>query len=227
MKQPLSRKDFLKMAAGGAGGFSIAATARADSEPALARELFFSSSIENGFTWTLSSRLGDMLALAEEALGPRDISYTILGVEIGPDIPRLWFPGNRRHVIVQLSPSAATDAMRAWYQLSHETVHLLAPTGGGPATNLEEAVACYFSAYYMKRRFGKDTGRPVEESYSRGLHIITPRLDEDIQCVKRLREKHPYFADIPKDHFATEFPGVAPADLDFLLQPFNRDTPER
>ena len=38
---------------------------------------------DNGYTWTLASLLGDMLHIAEELFGPRDLSYTILGIEFG------------------------------------------------------------------------------------------------------------------------------------------------
>ena len=41
----------------------------------------------NGYTWTLASRLGEMLKLAEERYGPRDAGYTILGVEFADDGP--------------------------------------------------------------------------------------------------------------------------------------------
>ena len=49
-----------------------------------------------------------------------------------------------------LSLSAATNILQACYQMAHETVHLLAPSGGRNANNFEEGVACYFAAYYMK-----------------------------------------------------------------------------
>jgi hypothetical protein len=177
MTQKLSRKDFLMIAVSGAAGAAISSNARgAELVQSLAPELFFATPIPNGYTWTLASRLGDMLSLAEELLGPRDPKYTILGVEIGPDIPRLWYPGNRHNVIVQLAPSAATNMARACYQLAHETVHLLAPNGGGPATNLEEAVACYFAGYFMKSRFAQSAWHPEEASYQRGLGLTLQRL---------------------------------------------------
>ena len=223
MTQRLSRKDFLRVAASGAAGVSITANAgAAESGQSLASQLFFATPIPNGYTWTLASRLGDMLSLAEELLGPRDMTYTILGVEIGPDIPRLWYPGNRKNVIVQLSPSAAKNPPRACYQLAHETVHLLAPNGGGPATNLEEAVACYFAGFFMRTRFAQSTWHPVEPSYTRGLSIISPRMDEDIRCIKRLRSRQVSFGEIQREELAAEFPGLAHDDLDFLLAKFNR-----
>lgn len=40
-----------------------------------------------GCTWTLSSRLGQMLREAEEQFGERDKSYTILGIEFNGLLP--------------------------------------------------------------------------------------------------------------------------------------------
>ena len=54
------------------------------------------------WTWTLASRLGDMLHMAEELFAPRDYSYTILGIEFVSGIPQIWYPGSRRHIIIQL-----------------------------------------------------------------------------------------------------------------------------
>ena len=50
------------------------------------RNLLFAERLSEGcgYTWTLASRLGDMLHMAEELFGPRDPSYTVLGIEIGP-----------------------------------------------------------------------------------------------------------------------------------------------
>ena len=43
----------------------------------------------SGYTWTLASRLGEMLHKAEELFGERDCSYTILGMEFGPCTPQM------------------------------------------------------------------------------------------------------------------------------------------
>ncbi len=55
----------------------------------------------NGYTWKLASLLGNMLHIAEELFGQRDPSYTILGIEIGSDIPHIWYPGDRKHIVIQ------------------------------------------------------------------------------------------------------------------------------
>ena len=130
-------------------------------------DLFVTQRKFNGrcYTWTLVSRLSNMLHMAEELFGPRDLSYTILGIEFGPDNPRLWYPGNRRHIIIQLGLSAARNMSQACYQMAHETVHLLAPSGGQNANNFEEGVACYFAAYYMKGQLNEPYWSPGIPSY--------------------------------------------------------------
>ena len=179
---------------------------------------------DRGYTWTLASRLSNMLHMAEELFGPRDYSYTLLGIEFGPDNPRIWYPGNRRHIIIQLSLLAATSMSQACYQMAHETIHLLAPSGGRNANNFEEGVACYFAAYYMKRKLNQLPLNPGLPSYERALALIKPCLDEDIYCVRRLRENQPSFLDMSKEEISKEFPKLTSEDVNFLMSPFERGT---
>ena len=59
----------------------------------------------NKVSWTLASRLGDMLDMAEKLFGGRDTSYTLLGTQFTSDGPRIWYRGkHRKHIIIQLSP---------------------------------------------------------------------------------------------------------------------------
>ena len=177
-----------------------------------------------GYTWTLASRLGDMLNMAEKLFGERDCSYTILGIEFGPDNPRIWYPGGCRHIIIQLSLQAATNMSQACYQMAHETVHLLAPSGGQNANNFEEGVACYFAAYYMKEKFNEPCCSPTIPSYQCALALVTPRLDEDIDCVRRIRKNQSSFCDMTKEDISAEFPNLGSEDVDFLISKFDRDS---
>ena len=95
--------------------------------------LFIAEPIKGGFTYTLASRLGDILSLAEEKFGPRNPDFTILGVEFRDGVPQTWFPGNCKHIVVQLSLEAMHDEEQAVFQLAHETVHLL---DGGQFANV-------------------------------------------------------------------------------------------
>ena len=121
-------------------------------------------------------------------------------------VPKYGIPGNRQHIIMQLSLSAANNMSQACYQMAHETVHLLAPSGERNANNLEEGVSCYFAAYYMERKLNQPPLIPSLPSYERALALIKPRLDEDICCVRRLRENQPSFRDMNKEDISKEFP---------------------
>jgi len=177
----------------------------------------------DGYTWTLASRLGDMLRIAQELFGERDSSYTILGIEFVGDNPRIWYPGNRRDIVVQLSPSAAVDMSQACYQLAHETVHLLAPSGCNKAINFEEGLACYFAGYYMRSQFGQPHWRPSLPSYIRALGLIAPRMVADVRCIRRLRSTQPSFSQIARDDIVAEFSSLSSADVDFLVSRFDRN----
>ena len=53
-----------------------------------------------GYTWTLPSLLGDMLDRAQTQFGPRDLSYTLPGVEFGFGLPCIWWPGHRKDLVI-------------------------------------------------------------------------------------------------------------------------------
>jgi hypothetical protein len=68
----------------------------------------------------------------------------------------IWYPGDRKHIVIQLSVNCLTDLPRACYQLAHECIHLLAPTGRQNANNLEEGLATLFSEDYATCEFTPD-----------------------------------------------------------------------
>lgn len=176
----------------------------------------------DGYTWTLASRLGGMLRDAEDKFGERDRSYTILGIEFCGDFPQVWYPDNCRHVVIQLTESCLTNLQEACYQLAHECIHLLSPSGSNDSTNVEEGVACYFAAYYMRTEFAQQFW-PTLPSYRRAFALVTPRLDADVHCMRRLRKEHSSFSQIPKEAIAAEFPALSSSDIDFLACKFDRN----
>ena len=178
----------------------------------------------NGYTWTLASLLGNMLHIAEELFGQRDYSYTILGIEIGPDIPKIWYPGNRRDIIIQLDSSAATDMYQACYQMAHETVHLLAPTGTNDANNFEEGVACYFADLYMREVLKNPYLPPSLSSYRTAVELVKPRLDADRYCIRRLRDQQSSFSKMSGEQISAAFPSLTLKDVDFLIKRFDRNS---
>ena len=110
--------------------------------------------IKHGYTWTLTSRLGELLGMAEKEFGERDKSWTILGTEFNDqNRPRNWHPfePTKKNIIIQLGKVAANNKKEMLFQLSHEVFHTLSPTGGKNANYFEEGLATYFSINATKK----------------------------------------------------------------------------
>jgi hypothetical protein len=142
-----------------------------------------------GCTWTLTTRLGQMLSRAESLYGPRDSSWTILGVEFAPNPPpMIWYPGNCKHIAIRLAPNALNSEAVALYQLAHECIHLLAPTGSNKANVLEEGVATAFAEDFVSApQFTR------EVSYIRAAAVVRELLVSEPDAIPRLRRVEPYF----------------------------------
>ena len=183
---------------------------------------FFTEPLPNngGYRWTLASLLGNILHTAEELFGQRDRSYTILGIELVAGGPGIWYPGDRKHIVIQLSLHAATNMFAACYEMAQETVHLLAPTDRQNVNNLEEGITIYFANLYMKEALNNPYSPPSDMRYRNALEAVTPTLDKDIDCVRRLREKEPSFSEISHGLISTECPNLTADEVDFLLSKF-------
>ncbi len=160
------------------------------------------------FSWTLASRMGHILSFAESRYGPRDINWTLLGVEFTSlNAPQVWYPifnGVGKSIIIQLTKSAATDETQALFQLSHEVVHLLTPAGPGAlATVLEEGLATYNSLDYLR-----SIGDPVAPSY-----IAAPRYLRAYRAVNRLAERSDFANGIKRLRATGRFSRVTAGDL--------------
>ncbi len=161
--------------------------------------------------WTLTTMLGELLHIAEGRYGTRNREWTILGVEF-EDKPRpcVWFPGSRQHVAVSLTFGAKNCPAEASFQLAHEVVHLLDPTGGGTASLLAEGVAVTF-ADEMAVRFGwhRQTG---DANYLAAKKDVEPLLVKGVGIIPALRENCGGLSAITPDAIEYALPGL-PLDL--------------
>ncbi len=140
------------------------------------------------FTWTLATRYGVALRFAEERYGRRDLSWTLLGVDFAQlDAPQIFYAGaydNRKDIVIQLTPRAARDEMRALFQLSHEVIHTLSPIGPGASPSvLEEGIATYNSLDYVR-----DAGFDIGPTY-----IGAERYEDAYWAIVELEAKQPDF----------------------------------
>jgi hypothetical protein len=165
------------------------------------KSLFMTQELESkdGFTWTLASKFGDALHLAEKLYGERDKSYTILGFEFEKSGPRIWYPGNRKFVVIQLSLNALYNEFQAFYQMAHETIHLLSPLGFRGANILEEGLATYFARLYLLD-LGQDLN-PNDQKYQNALELTKVLLDIDNDIIKKVRKIEPTISKLTPSHF--------------------------
>ncbi len=164
--------------------------------PATGLDRFFRTSEHaDGFFHpeTLTRFLGKYLVEVEALFGPRDPSFTILGIELVDtehSEPRIWFPPSspeRKHVIVHLMPDPEDCerdcAARLRWQLAHECVHLLDPHPG--AANVLEEGLC---TWYQNHAEPKPFRQPKGGSYAEALALANPLMDELPDVIRHLRQ---------------------------------------
>lgn len=187
------------------------------------QHLFITKELEekNGYTWTLASRLGEALNLAEQFFGDRDRSYTILGVEfIAATNSQIWYPGNRKHIVIQLTNDALFNEFQAYYQLSHEIIHLLSPSGGQNTNILEEGLATYFSEKYLSE-LGQSNWTPTCQKYQEALELTKTLLSKDDEIIKKVRTIEPTISKLTQEHFFLFDEKISKELLTELLKKWN------
>ncbi len=202
--------------------------------------LFVTRLGENGSHWamTLPVYVSRFLTDIEHLFGPRDHSFTIVGIEIDttPDAsPHLWYPESGiapddperqyRHVVIRLTSHALTDPARARWQLAHECFHLLDPwiekVDGRLANWLEEGLATWFQNSRVPE------AESHEGQYALAEKLVSPLMDELLKAVKLIRiERQLRISAITPDVLREYCPGFNDETLLTLCQPFPVTTGE-
>jgi len=175
----------------------------------------------DGYTWTIASRIAQAMREAESLYGPRDKNYFFAGFEFCKDAPQLWYPGNCMRVVMQLNINAMNDAGLAAYQLSHEVIHLLSPTGGRNANVMEEGLALYFSEYFSGKN-GFPNIRCTIPSYIDARNHVLELLKKDKDAIRTLRTIEPCISKITADQICERYPDISPILAKLLTSKFER-----
>lgn len=187
-------------------------------------KLLTAREIPHGYTWTLTSRLGDMLFHAEKMFGERDKSFTLLGIEFMETGPRIWYPKDNKNIVIQLTPDALNSEAIAYYQLAHECVHLLSPSGKANANVLEEGVAVWFSWWYLKHTLnvdGEEFTKFAKNYYTAGL-LVEKALEGNPDFFKEARALRPEIWEITAREIHALCPGLEEAEAETLAMPFGK-----
>jgi hypothetical protein len=172
---------------------------------------FGSDPIPNGGTYTLTTYLGVFLRAAEEMAGPRDQSWTILGVEFFGNeaegaVPHIWYPGNCRHVVVRLTRDVAREPRRAVFQLAHEAAHLISPEGRAGAPNLEEGFATILGHNMAEQHVGYHCR--VGPQYMAAYDDTQSLLSIHPEAIRLIREIEAHFELLTPEVIAKAVPDV-------------------
>lgn len=161
-----------------------------------------------------------MIDMNQNLYGERDMSYTVLGIEFSAEGPMIYYPQGGGKIIIQLSLSAATYPNRAYYQLAHESVHLLSPSGGRNANNLEEGLAVRFSNIYLQY-IGLAPMRCIDPKYSTAADAVEALMKPDLDVIKKIRKDEPRMYKITKDLLKKHAPHLTDEQADFLTTKFS------
>ena len=196
--------------------------------------LFVTEFRENGSyrPITLPEYASQLLSDIERLFGPRDHSFTLVGIDIDVTLgafPRLWYPDSgiasddpdrrSRHVIIRLTSNALTDPARARWQLAHECFHLIDPwneqVDGRPSSWLEEGLAAWYQ-----------NSRVPDAEWHEGLYafaedLVTPLMNELPNAIKLIRrERGLRISAITPEVLREYCPGFSEETLTKLCQPF-------
>jgi hypothetical protein len=158
-------------------------------------EGFVSLPIPGGGSYTLTTYLGDFLRIAESQMGLRDSRWTILGVEFfgwerDGAVPHTWYPGNCGNIAIRLTRDVARQQPRAIFQLAHEVVHLISPSGkSNMALNLEEGFATVLG-HQIALAFA-NFRCPVAPRYKSAYDDVRILLAKNPSAIKEIRQIEP------------------------------------
>jgi len=198
-------------------------------KPLCSYEPFITQRSGDSYTWTLTSKLAQILLNAEQRYGQRNQHWTVVGIEFSTDKqPKVWYPyaqQGEKFIIVQLTQAARCNPEIALFQLSHEVIHLLSPIGGRTQSNVfEEGLASYFALETLKKQGYKITdnyivNKDYQAAYQaiKRLYTLHPNSDA---IIKTLRKNVTTFKQLTSQQLQQAFPKISTALAQQLLHSF-------
>ncbi|SDJ46904.1 hypothetical protein SAMN04487926_1536 [Paraburkholderia steynii] len=178
-----------------------------------------SANFEPAATRTLADWAESIVYTAESLYGPRDKRYTLSNIGFAENGPCIWYPPIAGHIEIRLGPNALGRLDLTVYQLAHECIHLLSPSGDADGLTLEEGLATKFSEDYVAENVSVVTA--FNKHYASAAADVRNLLSIHPDAVKQLRAIEPAFYKMNRETFEQAgLLDVPPPLLDRLLMSF-------
>ncbi len=172
----------------------------------------------------LTTRLCQMLSMAESLCGPQTTGYALTGwqltTESNPDITFYPISNSRTNVIVQLTTNCFAFPLRAEFQMSHEVIHALSPRVRGTATVFEEGVAVFFSVEYCRSRGSPHPETMIGDArYISAYQLVDKMLQSQTNAISNLhelRQQYGSFSAVPINALEKSFPKMSHTEIQIL-----------
>ena len=161
-----------------------------------------------------------LLALAENTLGHRDVSKVIYQPVFADDGPYIRNTPNLDGAFAELSRNAEGYWPTVINELAHETVHLLNPKPG-IGNWLSEGIAVAFSVY-AQIQYNLNPQRIGMQSYRRALQLVSDLPDGPLASGWRIRANCGALNNATPDILETLFKTTDPDTLVELCKQFER-----
>jgi len=142
----------------------------------------------------------EIFNMAEDYFGKAEKEWSFIGIEFKDDGPYImYYPNNKISIV--LSTGCSNNFQQLFFQLSHETCHLLYPTGKKDANILNEGIAVCFSVVYDRYKFKNSTYaiNALTDKYREAYNLVSKLLAIDKDAIKKIRSVYSNISNISKD----------------------------
>ncbi len=176
--------------------------------------------------WAPARKFDEILRQAELKYGNRDNTYAFAGIDFYEGSPSLRYPAGYavKLVTISLTPACLTNDWEAFFEMSHEVVHLLGPHGERSASFLEEGMAVAFQGdYFQANGFQPHIWNEDRQEYIYSLAKYRELLKYDPGIIPKLRESQPITSRITADEILSICPTVPKELAELLVTPCTKD----
>lgn len=173
----------------------------------------------------LTNKFMEMLNWAEQLFGQRDKEWTFIGIEFRDNGPYIfYYPGKRISIVLSTNCSGYfPNSPQLYYQLAHETCHLLYPTGKNDANVLNEGISTYFSKLFQEKEYPNLTyaiDDIKQTKYYEPYLLVEKLLKSDNDAVKKIREISPNISSVTEEQLLSLNFNLEPDEIKKLVSKF-------